>query len=275
MSNYKLSIIGLGFVGNAMYQSFKKKNLNPIGYDKFKNGGIGSINECLDSDICFFALPTEYSYRSGEYDKTAIKENLKILQKNNYQGLIVLKSTVEPETTKNLSHEFNKLKLIHNPEFLTARTAEDNFHNQSHIIIGKGPNCTDKDIQLLQNFYKINYSNANISICSSTESESMKIFVNSFYAVKVQFFNELYLLCQKNGSNYNKVKDLMLKNDWINPMHTTVPGPDGKLSYGGACFPKDTNALLKYMEKYNSDNKVLESCIEERNTMRDDNVNCK
>ena len=67
----------------------------------------------------------------------------------------------------------------------------------------------------------------------------------------------------------------MLKNGWINPMHTTVPGPDGEISYGGLCFPKDTNALNKYMKRENTPNKVLEACIKERNEMRDDNNNCK
>ena len=63
----------------------------------------------------------------------------------------------------------------------------------------------------------------------------------------------------------------MLKNNWINPMHTNVPGPDGLLSYGGLCFPKDTNALCSFMKKMNSPHKVLESVIIERNEMRDDN----
>ena len=67
---------------------------------------------------------------------------------------------------------------------------------------------------------------------------------------------------------------MMLKNNWINPMHTNVPGPDGKLSYGGLCFPKDTNALNMYMKKLNSPNKLLESTIVERNEMRNDHDNC-
>ena len=65
----------------------------------------------------------------------------------------------------------------------------------------------------------------------------------------------------------------MLKNNWINPMHTKVPGPDGELSYGGACFPKDTNALLNLMKFNNTSSSVLESTINERNIMRNDNVN--
>ena len=67
----------------------------------------------------------------------------------------------------------------------------------------------------------------------------------------------------------------MLKNGWINPMHTNVPGPDGKLSYGGFCFPKDTNALLNHMKRMNTPHNVLQATIDERNVMRDDNVNVK
>ena len=62
----------------------------------------------------------------------------------------------------------------------------------------------------------------------------------------------------------------MIKNNWINPMHTNVPGTDGKMSYGGYCFPKDTN-VLECMKWNNSRHKILEASIHERNEMRDDN----
>ena len=70
--------------------------------------------------------------------------------------------------------------------------------------------------------------------------------------------------------NYNNVKELMLKNNWFTPHHTHVPGPDGKLSYGGACFPKDTSALLEHMKVLETPHMVLDSVVKERNTMRDD-----
>ena len=97
----------------------------------------------------------------------------------------------------------------------------------------------------------------------------MKIFCNSFYASKIQLFNEYYLLCQSNGSDFDTIRKLMLKNNWINEMHTDVPGPDGNLSYGGACFPKDTNALCQYMKNQNTPHQVIEHVISERNEMRD------
>lgn len=279
MENIKICIYGLGFVGNSMYNSFKnkgiKENINLFGYDKFKNGGIGRVEDGLSCDIIFLALPTIYNEETCCYDIEPINDCCNYLEKMNYSGLIVIKSTVEPETTNRISSKFPKLSFVHNPEFLTARTAYEDFHNQSHIVIGKSNNCDDLKINTIKSFYSCYYPNAIISICTSLESESMKIFCNSFYAVKVQFFTELYLLTKSNGSDYNTIISMMLKNNWINPMHTQVPGPDGFISYGGLCFPKDTNALNKYMEKQNTPNEILNSCINERNTLRNDNDNVK
>ena len=261
----KIGIIGLGFVGGAMMKSFKEKKINVIGYDKYKNGGIGTFKSILNSKILFLCLPTLFNNELKEYDKKSIYEVCKKLEENKFSGLVVIKSTVEPETLNKLSQT---LKLCHNPEFLTARTAYEDFHNQKHIVIGKGLNCNNEDIQILKNFYSKYYPKANISLCSSLESESMKIMCNSFYASKIILFNEYYLLCKKNGADFNKIRDLMVKNEWINPMHTNVPGPDGKLGYGGACFPKDTQALYNYMKSLNSPNEVLKSVINEKKKIR-------
>jgi hypothetical protein len=67
----------------------------------------------------------------------------------------------------------------------------------------------------------------------------------------------------KNGYGYDfqKIKSLMLKNYWINPMHTNIPAPDGSLAYGGACFPK-------YMKKLDSENMVLQSNVNECENVR-------
>ena len=265
--------MGLGFVGGSIKKSFEMKGVEVIGYDKFKDEFKDNFMACLKSDIAFLALPTVFDEEKSEYDKSCIREVCTDLMKNNYQGIVVIKCTVEPTTTLKLSKEFPTLKIVHNPEFLTAATAFEDFHYQSHIVLGRGPIISDEDMNKLALFYMELYPNAEISFSSCTESESMKIFVNCFYSVKVQFFNELYLLCQEMNCDYNVVKGLMLKNKWINPMHTDVPGIDGKLSYGGYCFPKDTNALLNHMKRVGTHHKVLEATVHERNIMRDDNVN--
>jgi UDPglucose 6-dehydrogenase len=271
MNNIGISIIGVGFVGGAMKKSFEIKRNKVFAYDKYKD--LNTFEECLETEIMFLCLPTLFDENTNEYDKGPILETCKKLSKYNYQGIVVIKSTVEPETTKNLTTQFPTLKFVHNPEFLTAATAFEDFHNQKHIVLGTTNNINQKDLNTLTEFYKFNYPEADISICNSTESESMKSFVNCFYSVKVQFFNELYLHCVNSGCDYERVKSLMLKNGWINPMHTTVPGPDGKLSYGGYCFPKDTNALLNDMKQKGTPCHVLEATVKERNMMRKDDIN--
>ena len=263
-----VSIIGVGFVGSAIRESFEKKLIDVIAYDKFKR--IGNFESCLKSDLMFLCLPTLFDNEKKEYDKSSINEICEKLNDNNFNGIVIIKSTVEPNTIKQLSLKYKDLKFIHNPEFLSARTAFRDFHNQKHIVLGKTDNVTDEEMDSLKDFYSLHYPNAKISLCSSTESESMKIYCNSFYAVKIQFFNELYQTCNKNDCNFDTVRDLMLENNWINPMHTMVPGTDGKMSYGGGCFPKDTNALLHNMKKLDVPHKVLQACVEEHDQMRDE-----
>lgn len=280
----KISVIGLGFVGASMFKSFRLKGYNVSGYDKFKAPSATDLNlniklsldDCLDSNVMFLALPTQFDEQTKEYDKTCIIEVCERLVFNNYKGLVVIKSTVEPTTTEKLACKY-ALKFVHNPEFLSAKTAFEDFNNQQHIVLGKSKNTTEKELKYLQRVYKYGFPNVEYSLCTSKESESMKIFCNCFYSVKIQFFNELYLLCQSDeiNCNYDKVCDMMLKNGWINPMHTHVPGTDGQLSYGGYCFPKDTNALLQFMKRNETPHSVLEASVDERNLMRDDNLNIK
>lgn len=267
-----VSVIGLGFVGSAIQKSFQIKGVSILGYDKYKESN-NTFHECLDSSIMFLCLPTKFNEVTCEYDKEPIQEVCSKLEKCKYEGIIIIKSTVEPGTTTSLFQKYSSLKFIHNPEFLTAATAFHDFHNQKHIVLGRNENVTDQELETVEVFYKELYPDAEISLCTSIESESMKSFVNCFYSVKIQFFNELFFTCQNNGSNYDTVKNLMLKNKWINPMHTQVPGTDGKFSYGGLCFPKDTNALLCYMKKNNIPSAVLDATVQERNKMRSDNLN--
>jgi nucleotide sugar dehydrogenase len=217
--------------------------------------------------MVFLCLPTPFSNINKSFDKSAIYETCKKLFDMKYKGLVIIKSTIEIGTIKELE-ELYPMSYIHNPEFLTARTAYEDFHNQSHIVLGRGEVVIDSQYNSLINFYEKNYPDAKISLCDASESEAMKLFCNSFYAVKIQFFNELYLLCDKMSIDFNIVKNLMLSNNWINPMHTNVPGPDGQLSYGGLCFPKDTNALNELMKINNSPNNILNAVINERNIMR-------
>jgi UDPglucose 6-dehydrogenase len=263
-----ISIIGLGFVGSAILNTFsklRKINDNINLYDKYKN--IGRIEDTINSNIIFIALPTPYDDKLKAYNLSAIEETCNYLRNNN--NLIVIKSTVLPGTCDELSDKYN-LKIIHNPEFLSAKTANEDFENSNHVVLGKTKNINDDDIKIIKNFYLEYFPLATYNICNSKESELMKIFCNSFYAVKVEFFTELYLLSNKLDCSFNLIRDMMLENKWINPQHTNIPGSDGKISYGGMCFPKDTNALNEFMKNKESVNYILDATIKERNILRDD-----
>lgn len=265
-----IGICGIGMVGSAMLKSFilkeYVKNKNLFLYDKYKEE-FNDKDSILKSDILFLSLPTLFNESLNSYNLEPIYETCQFLTDNNYHGTVVLKSTVQPKTVYDLSIKY-KLNMVHNPEFLTARTAFDDFHYQKHIVLGREYNCSQEHFDRVYKFYKINYPDAEFTLCTSNESESMKLFVNSFYAVKIQFFTEIYLLCEKMDMNFEMIRDMMLKNKWINHMHTIVPGPDGQISYGGMCLPKDIRALKAFMEDNNTLNGILESTIREQVELR-------
>jgi UDPglucose 6-dehydrogenase len=270
----KVGLFGRGFVGEALYQSFTKRGAEVFSYDKYKN--IGSFESAAAQEVIFLCLPTPYVEGFG-FDCSALYEVCNELSDKvvrNYslksERTIVIKSTVEPGILRKFSEKYPWFNFVHNPEFLTARTANEDFDNQKHIVLGHDQYHSDPKVKYLSDSYKVMYPDAKITLCTTVDSESMKIFVNNFYAVKVQMFNEFYMLCQRTGADYEVVKEAMLENGWINPMHTNVPGPDGSLSYSGACFPKDTKALLHLMKTLGTPHEVLEGCVSEQRKMRND-----
>ena len=260
-----IGICGVGFVGGALKYSFNRLGIEHIEYDKYKN--LGDFESLLQCNIIFLCLPTLLNHEN-DYDLTSLEETLCKLKKMQFSGLIVIKSTVVPGTTEKMGAKYN-LDILHNPEFLTARTANDDFHNQTHIVIGKTTNCPQEKVDECVKFYETYYKNARISLATSHESEAMKIFCNSFYCVKLGFFNEMFNYCNHFDIDYNRCRDLMLHNNWINKMHTQVPGPDGNLGYGGYCLPKDSTALLNSMKKNSTNSSILEATILENKKIRE------
>ena len=248
-----VAIIGVGFVGGAMKKSFQNKGIRTSTYDAHVESD--SFEECLAHDIIFLCLPTPAN--ENGYDITAIEQTCERLR--GYQGVVVLKSTVLPGTTNALREKY-ELNVVHNPEFLTARTAFEDFHTQAHVVIGG----VSKE---LFEFYQTHYTE-NVSVCTSVESECVKLWCNSFYASKVMLFNEFHKMASHLSADFEKIKGLMLKNGWIHPMHTSVPGPDGCFGFGGACFPKDTHALLTFLQNHELPCALLTQTVEENKHLR-------
>ena len=270
----KIGICGVGFVGNAIMQCLAKyeNNLSTIvyhivAYDKYKN--LNTFTALLDSDICFICLPTLYDVEKKTYDTIELDKTLSLFSELNYKGILLIKSTVLPTYCLKMNNLYPNLRIIHNPEFLSARTALEDFSKQKHIILGYTKQ-SEESILTVIDFYKTLFPLARLSVCHSEAAELTKLACNSFYALKVQYFTELYLLCDKMNVSFEDVKTMMLNNGWIHAQHTSIPGHDGQLSFGGACLPKDISALNEFMKDLQVPCKVIEATITERNEMRDD-----
>jgi nucleotide sugar dehydrogenase len=270
----KIGICGVGFVGNAILQyldNFMDMNLTDFSviiYDKYRN--INVLLDLIDTDFLFICLPTQYDHFIQGYDMSEVDQTLIDLAWHKYAGIILIKSTVLPTYCSSRNKIYSDLRLCHNPEFLTARTAVDDFAKQSQIVLGFTEQSRHTQATL-QEFYETLFPFAQISITTSECSALMKLACNSFYATKVQYFTELYLLCEKLNVPYVEVKNLMLTNQWINPQHTQVPGPDGEISFGGSCLPKDLAALNDFMRELGCSQQVIQAVIDERQHMRTKN----
>ena len=263
----RIGICGYGFVGKAIGSFFTERGYIVTIYDKYKE--INSFETVLDTEILFMCLPTNYDESIKSYNMAEINNTLEMLNKYGYNGVIVIKSTILPNYCHNMNNMYPSLTIVANPEFLSAKTAVEDFRNQKHVVLGY-TRLSRGSIRKLEEMYRELLGEVVITVVDANEAALIKLGCNSFYAIKIQYFTELYTLCNRLGVSYEKVKNGMLENGWINKNHTEVPGSDGKVSFGGMCFPKDIRALTGYMEELDSINGVLKGVIEERDRLRDD-----
>lgn len=251
-NNMQVGIIGNGFVGNAIYQNFKDKVLTKV-YDVRQEKCLNTQIEVLDSDIIFICLPTPMK-PDGQCDLSYVMNFFKDVKlPSGHKPLFVIKSTVPIGTTDKLCEMRSELKIVHNPEFLTAVNAVEDFKNSDRNIIGgKQEWCHE-----LRNFFLDHFPYTPIQIVKSKESETIKYFCNSFLASKVAFFNNLYQICQKFEMDFDSVKAGVVSDTRIGPSHTKVPGPDGLMGFGGYCFPKDINALINTLKENDIDDSLF------------------
>lgn len=245
-----VGIIGNGFVGESMAFAFSPTADVKI-YDINKLKRTHSLDEVLDQEFIFVCLPTPMK-KDGSQDITIIENFFKSIQ-NKTDSIFIIKSTVLPGTTKSFSEQFN-LNIIFSPEFLTERTAKLDMLTQSRIILGG-----DKDLTLkVKKLFDERFMNRNIILTDSNTAEFVKYMNNTYFAAKISLMNEYYRLSQKLGVEWEVAKFGFVSDGRVADSHLHVPGPDGKLGFGGTCFPKDINALISLGKDLNVNMNVLE-----------------
>lgn len=250
-------IIGHGFVGKAVDYGFSHPDVNKVIVDPKYGNSINDIPDYTYS-CCFVCVPTPMG-NDGTVDSDIITNVVRSCVGKKIE-MVVVKSTVTPDIIVELKKIFKH--IVYNPEFLTEKSANEQFVDpQFHIFGGDKEDC-----QSLQEYYN-DYSLCNdcpTFTMSLEEASFVKYTINSFLAMKVTFFNQLYDAIGDTDANFARVIKAVGADSRIGSSHTKVPGFDGKQGYGGACFPKDTSAFTKFSNKLT----LLEECIRINNNYR-------
>ena len=258
-----IGIIGNGFVGKAVKESFKKYfDVFVFDLDKRK-ANIDSIKALVNKcKMIFLCLPTPMN-ADRSCHLNIVEDTLKKIDdwcdEMEYYGLeqrtIIIKSTVPPGTTQKWNKEYKRIDIAFNPEFLTEANSIGDFKNQNRIIIGSPRKVGAK----IKSIYSKVFPKVPIIKTSSTIAEMIKYFTNCFLAMKVSYANEMYQICEKLDIDYDKVVEYSLHDQRIGKTHLSSPGPDGRLGFGGSCFPKDINALIYFAKQAGVDPAVLQA----------------
>ena len=249
MKKIKVGVIGNGFVGEAISFAFSSISEMYI-FDTDPSRSLSDINSVHKCDYVFVCVPTPM-YEDGSQDLSYVEN---VFEKANEKPVYILKSTVLPGTTEKLSKKYPSFKIIFSPEFLTERSAKLDMLTQSRIILGGDFKLTEKAKSLFNQRFKIK----NIIQTDSKTAELTKYMNNTFFATKVSIMNEFKLLCDKIGANWEDALRGFVSDGRIGDSHLNVPGHDGKLGYGGTCFPKDVSSLLFYSKKHDIEMNTIE-----------------
>jgi len=256
MDKINVGIIGQGYVGSALKEGFKSFYRIET-YDKYRHD-LSTCKSLKDlsqkAEIIFVCVPTPMQ-KDGRCDLSIIHEVVSAIDTCKNNNILVIKSTIPPGTTSMLNKEYGHIQAVFNPEFLTEANFIDDFKNQSKIIIG-GPRPASTKVK---NLYRKVFPETPLIKTGSDTAEMVKYFTNCFLMTKVSFANEIKQICEKIGVDYDKVVEYGLYDKRLGRSHFSVPGPDGKSGFGGSCFPKDINALIKVAENLNIEATVLKS----------------
>lgn len=261
-----VGIIGNGFVGNAIYENFKDRAPTKV-FDVYPEKCLNTYAEVISSDIIFVCLPTPM-LSDGRCDVSYVEQFFNSVPQETY-GLFVLKSTVPIGTTESISKKRADLRIVHNPEFLTAVNAKDDFLNTDRNVIGGEWEDCNELYKFFEELFP-EWKNVSTYFTTTNESETIKYYSNSFLALKIAYFNNVYELCKKFDSNYEIVRRAITQDHRIGEYHTQVPGPDGKLGFGGYCFPKDINALIHTLNENDLNSELLTSAWEYNKKIREE-----
>lgn len=284
----KISVIGLGYVGlslsillsqkysvyaydidkekieklkNNYPSSFKNEIKQLLNKKKFNINISSNKSECIvGSDFIIISVPTNYDPITNNFDTGILTQVIEETTMIEPKASIIIKSTVPFGFTKRIKKSIGKRDIYFSPEFLReSKALYDNLY-PSRIIIG---DKTDKS-EMFANILKDTADSKEVKIIymSSSEAEAVKLFSNTYLAMRVSFFNELDSFSEVKKLSSKKIisgvcLDTRIGNFYNNP----------SFGYGGYCLPKDTQQLLKNFNDI--PNNIISGVVEANNTRKD------
>lgn len=213
----------------------------------------------VDSDLAILALPTNYDEDTKYFDTSFLDEVIEKIKKENKNLPILIKSTIPVGYTKAKREEYQCDNIIFSPEFLReGKALEDSFY-PSRIIIGDRGKLAEKIASLYQNQAK---NDPQVFFMDSTEAEAVKLFANTYLAMRVSYFNELDTFAEIKGLKTKDIIDGVSSDPRIGNYYNNP-----SFGYGGYCLPKDSKQLYANFE--NVPNSIFGAVIESNKIRKD------
>lgn len=264
-----IAVVGLGYVGLSLACLLSKyndvvaididvhkvslinKGMSPIAdskieaYLKSRPAKLQATSDACaafeTADFVVIATPTDYNEKTHQFDTSSIESVLAEVEAQSPSAKVVIKSTIPVGYTKTISHQYPSLHILFSPEFLREGHALADNLNPSRIIVGIVKEDDRADAERFANLLlkASDSKSAPVMIMGSSEAEAVKLFANTYLALRVSFFNELDTYAESRSLSSEEIiqgvcLDPRIGNGYNNP----------SFGYGGYCLPKDSKQLL-------------------------------